>query len=69
MQWAKEAGCAVYDFGAWSKTAEPGTGTEGVRLFKAGFSKTVVEYVGPHRKVLRPVEYRLWEGLSRMRGG
>jgi hypothetical protein len=54
LRWAKSAGCAEYDFGGYT----PGA-TSGPAWFKAGFGGDLVEFVSPHRLVLRPASYRI----------
>lgn len=67
MLWAKRQGCTVYDLGGWNPLDDRTAATYGVRVFKAGFSREVVEFVSPHRKVLLPVSYRVWLGLSQLK--
>ena len=62
VQWAKAHGCTEYDFGGYT----PGA-TSGPAWFKAGFGGTVVHFVAPHRRVLRPVSYRIFNLLSGIR--
>jgi Acetyltransferase (GNAT) domain len=62
LQWAKAQGCTEYDFGGYT----PGA-TSGPAWFKAGFGGTVVQFVAPHRRVIRPRSYRAFVLLSRIR--
>jgi hypothetical protein len=62
LQWAKSHGCTEYDFGGYT----PGA-TSGPAWFKAGFGGTVVHFVEPRRRVLRPGTYRIFNLLSRIR--
>ncbi len=62
LQWAKSNGCTEYDFGGYT----PGA-TSGPAWFKAGFGGTVVRFIAPFRRVLRPGSYRVFNFLSRLR--
>jgi len=62
LLWAKSHGCAEYDFGGYT----PGA-TSGPAWFKAGFGGTLVRFVSPHRKVIRPGSYRFFDFLSKIR--
>jgi peptidoglycan pentaglycine glycine transferase (the first glycine) len=62
LLWAKSHGCVEYDFGGYT----PGA-TSGPAWFKAGFGGTVVRFIPPHRKVIRPGPYRIFNFLSQMR--
>ena len=62
IRWAKSHGCTQYDFGGYT----PGA-TSGPAWFKAGFGGTPVEFVAPHRRVIRPVSYRVFSFLSNVR--
>ena len=62
LQWAQAKGCTEYDFGGYT----PGA-TSGPAWFKAGFGGTVVHFVAPHRRVVRPGRYRVFSLLSRIR--
>jgi peptidoglycan pentaglycine glycine transferase (the first glycine) len=62
LLWAKSHGCEEYDFGGYT----PGA-TSGPAWFKAGFGGTLVRFVRPHRRVLRPGYYRAFDFISRMR--
>jgi hypothetical protein len=62
LQWARSYGCTEYDFGGYT----PGA-TSGPAWFKAGFGGTVVHFVAPRRRVLRPGSYRAFNLLSRLR--
>ena len=61
LQWAKSRGCSEYDFGGYT----PGA-TSGPAWFKAGFGGTVVHFVAPHRRVVRPGIYRVYRLLSKV---
>jgi peptidoglycan pentaglycine glycine transferase (the first glycine) len=62
LQWAKSHGCTEYDFGGYT----PGA-TSGPAWFKAGFGGSVVRFVAPCRRVLRPGNFRVFSFLSTLR--
>jgi len=62
LLWAKSHGCVEYDFGGYT----PGA-VSGPAWFKAGFGGEIVRFVPPHRKVIRPGSYRIFNFLSQMR--
>lgn len=62
LQWAKAHGCTEYDFGGYT----PGA-TSGPAWFKAGFGGATVHFVQPHRRVIRPGQYRVFSFLSKIR--
>jgi peptidoglycan pentaglycine glycine transferase (the first glycine) len=62
LLWAKSHGCCEYDFCGYT----PGA-TSGPAWFKAGFGGKVVQFVRPHRKVIRRGYYRTLELIFRMR--
>ncbi len=72
IKWARESGCAVYDF--WGIPDAPGdegedeevsptntrSGLRGVYWFKKGFGGREVEYPGAYDYIRRPLLYKLW---------
>jgi len=62
IKWAKRIGCHEYDFGGYR---EQGNG--GPAFFKRGFCGRVVRFFAPHRYVLSPARYRVFDLLTRVR--
>jgi hypothetical protein len=62
LLWARSHGCKEYDFGGYVPGATSGPG-----WFKAGFGGRVVQFVRPHRKVIRRGHYRTFDLICRMR--
>jgi lipid II:glycine glycyltransferase (peptidoglycan interpeptide bridge formation enzyme) len=62
LLWAKSHGCTEYDFGGYT----PGA-TSGPAWFKAGFGGSVVSFVAPHRRILRPTYWRVIDTFTRRR--
>lgn len=62
MQWAKSAGCTIYDFRGVADETQVHSDDHlaGLNRFKAGFSAEVVTYVGEYDLVLEPRWYWLW---------
>ena len=62
LQWAKANGCTEYDFGGYT----PGA-TSGPAWFKAGFGGSLVYSAASYRRVTRPIRYRFFSTLARIR--
>jgi Acetyltransferase (GNAT) domain len=60
LLWAKSHRCTEYDFGGYT----PGA-TSGPAWFKQGFGGTPVDFVPPHRGILRPTYARIIHLASR----
>ncbi|HEY6042854.1 MAG TPA: peptidoglycan bridge formation glycyltransferase FemA/FemB family protein, partial [Anaerolineae bacterium] len=68
-RWAKERGCARYDWWGIPDTSEPEFDSlpEGLYRFKQGFGGKMVTFVGSYDYILRPTIYRLYNRLIRSR--
>ncbi len=67
IQWAKSKGATLHDFCGAPPTDEitnPSHPLHGVGLFKMGFSKHVVDYIGCYDEVLSPSRYALWTKIG-----
>ena len=63
MQWAKEKGSVVHDLGGCppsDRIKDPTHPWYGVGLFKLGFSKNVVDYIGAFDLSVKPRHYKRW---------
>lgn len=62
IRWAKESGCAVYDFRGVSPASDPRDDDHlaGLNRFKAGFGARFVEYIGEFDLPLSPAGYWVW---------
>ncbi|MGI5818263.1 MAG: lipid II:glycine glycyltransferase FemX [Armatimonadota bacterium] len=70
MLWAREQGCAAYDFRGVSQEVdgEPVGKLGGLNRFKRGFNARYIEYIGEYDLVLSPVWYRLYTLAMSARG-
>ncbi|NTW61918.1 peptidoglycan bridge formation glycyltransferase FemA/FemB family protein [Candidatus Saccharibacteria bacterium] len=63
VKWAKSHGATLHDFCGSPPSDEidnPDHKLHGVGLFKTGFSKNVVDYVGCYDFVISPTKYKIW---------
>jgi lipid II:glycine glycyltransferase (peptidoglycan interpeptide bridge formation enzyme) len=69
MLWARERGCAAYDFRGVSKEVdgEPVGELGGLNRFKRGFNAQYIEYIGEYDLVLSPAWYGLYSLAMKVR--
>ncbi len=69
MQWAREQGCAVYDFRGVAREVDgqPVGSLAGLNRFKRGFAAEYVEYIGEWDLVFSPAWYRIYALARRAR--
>jgi lipid II:glycine glycyltransferase (peptidoglycan interpeptide bridge formation enzyme) len=61
IQWAKAAGCSIFDLGGIDPAAGVGTPRSSINQFKRGFSTHQIELLLSYEKVLRPVRHAVVE--------
>lgn len=64
IQWAREQGCAIYDFLGVASSFDPASPLYGMYRFKRGFSPEVVEFIGEYDLPLSPLFYFLWNQME-----
>ncbi len=67
LQWAKERGCAYFDFRAIPEVLQPGEEMWGVYHFKKGFGGFSRLNISTQDLVYRPMVYALWRKLVELR--
>jgi lipid II:glycine glycyltransferase (peptidoglycan interpeptide bridge formation enzyme) len=67
IQWAKRTGARFYDLGGITPGAEKGSQEYGINKFKSGFTKQHMQLFGPMEKVFRPVPYRIFHSLRKVK--
>ncbi|MGE5560011.1 MAG: lipid II:glycine glycyltransferase FemX [Chloroflexota bacterium] len=60
IKWAKESGCAIYDFRGVSGDLSPDNPLYGLYRFKQGFGAKLVEFVGEYDLIFDPLMHWLW---------
>lgn len=63
IQWAKETGAAVYDFGGYTPNASKGSQEWGINKFKEGFTKRRVRLFEPMEKIYSPIPFQIFDSL------
>lgn len=60
IKWAKEKGCALYDFRGVSGDLNPDNPLYGLYRFKQGFGANLVEFIGEYDLIYDPLMHWLW---------
>jgi lipid II:glycine glycyltransferase (peptidoglycan interpeptide bridge formation enzyme) len=64
INWAKEKGCAIYDFrGVSGDVLNEDNPLYGLYRFKKGFNGTLVEFIGDWDRVYSKMYYFLWSKM------